>query len=214
MYISPTLVAFFAKNVITGPMEKKTNKNGLRSRKLIRQALLSLLKTKNPDDITIKDIVDEANINRATFYAHYSCLRDLSEEIENEVIDKLMAILKDFKADNFFSNPSPLLLQVSIILNEDIETYRTLIKTPRSNLFLEKLMNLFVDYLEKDQSIPQDVRSSKAFRIRASYFAGGLTTLYQEWFNGHLDCTLFDIPLEVSKMFSSKAGIPIIDNPC
>ena len=80
MYISPTLVAFFTKNVITGPMEKKTNKNGLRSRKLIRQALLSLLKTKNPDDITIKDIVDEANINRATFYAHYSCLRD--EELE------------------------------------------------------------------------------------------------------------------------------------
>ncbi len=195
-------------------MEKKTNKNGLRSRKLIRQALLTLLKTKNPNDITIKDIVDEANINRATFYAHYSCLRDLSEEIENEVIEKLMAILRDFKADNFFSNPSPLLLQVSIILNEDIETYRTLIKTPGSNLFLEKLMSLFIDYLEKDQSIPEEVRASKSFRLRASYFAGGLTTLYQEWFKGNLDCTLFDIPLEVSKMFSSNSHMPIINNPC
>lgn len=214
MYISPTPVAFFVKKFITTVMEKKTNKNGLRSRKLIRQALLTLLKTKNPNDITIKDIVDEANINRATFYAHYSCLRDLSEEIENEVIEKLMAILRDFKADNFFSNPSPLLLQVSIILNEDIETYRTLIKTPGSNLFLEKLMSLFIDYLEKDQSIPEDVRASKSFRLRASYFAGGLTTLYQEWFKGNLDCTLFDIPLEVSKMFSSNSRMPIINNPC
>ncbi len=194
-------------------MERKTNRNGMRSRRLIRQALLTLLKEKKPDDITIMDIVNEANINRATFYAHYSCLRDLYEEIENEVIDKMMTLLSDFKADNFFSNPSPLLLQVSIFLNEDIETYRTLINTPGSNLFLEKLRMIFIDYLEKDTSIKEDIRASKGFKLRVCYFAGGLTTLYQEWFNGKLDCTLFDIPLEVSKMFSPCVGIPIINNP-
>ncbi len=184
-------------------MERKTNKNGMRSRRLIREALLRLLKTKSPDDITIMDIVNEADINRATFYAHYSCLRDLYDEIEKEVIDKMMDILKDFKAENFFSNPGPLLLQISIFLNEDIETYRTLIKTPGSNLFIEKLMGIFIDYLKRDSSIPEEVRNARNFNIRAYYFAGGLSTLYQEWFNGNLDCTLFDIPLEVGKMLSS-----------
>lgn len=213
MYFFPTPVAFYFKMIITDIMERKTNRNGLRSRRLIRQALLTLLKTKSPEDITIMDIVNEANINRATFYAHYSCLRDLYDEIENEVIDKMMALLADFKADNFFSNPSPLLLQVSIFLNEDIETYRTLIKTPGSNLFLQKLMMLFVDYLEKDTSIHEDIRASKSFKLRVFYFAGGLTTLYQEWFNGNLDCTLFDIPLEVSRMFSPGTAVPIINNP-
>ncbi len=187
-------------------MERKTNKNGMRSRRLIREALLELLKKKSPDDITIMDIVKEADINRATFYAHYSCLRDLYDEIEKEVIDKMMELLKDFKAENFFSNPSPLLLQVSIFLNEDIETYRTLIKTPGSNLFLQKLMAIFIDYLKRDNSIAEEVRNSKSFNMRAYYFAGGLTTLYQEWFNGNLDCTLFDIPLEVGKMLSSGGG--------
>lgn len=191
--------------------ERKPNRNGLRSKKLIRQAFLTLLKTKSPSDITIMDVVKEANINRATFYAHYSCLRDLADEIEKEVIDRMMTLLKDFKADNFFSNPSPLLLQISIFLNEDIETYKTLINTPGSKLFLQKLMAIFIDYLEKDQSIPRCVRSSKNFRIRAYYFAGGLVTLYQEWFNGNLDCTLFDIPLEVSKMFTPEFQTPIIN---
>ena len=191
--------------------ERKPNRNGLRSKKLIRQAFLTLLKTKQPGDITIMDVVREANINRATFYAHYSCLRDLGDEIEKEVIDRMMALLKDFNPENFFSNPSPLLLQISIFLNEDIETYKTLMKTPGSKLFLQKLMSIFIDYIEKDQSIPAEVRQSKNFRFRAYYFAGGLETLYQEWFNGNLDCTLFDIPLEVSKMFSPESQTPIIN---
>ena len=191
--------------------ERKPNRNGLRSKKLIRQAFLTLLKTKQPGDITIMDVVREANINRATFYAHYSCLRDLGDEIEKEVIDRMMALLKDFNPENFFSNPAPLLLQISIFLNEDIETYKTLMKTPGSKLFLQKLMLIFIDYIEKDQSIPAEVRQSKNFRLRAYYFAGGLETLYQEWFNGNLDCTLFDIPLEVSKMFSPESQTPIIN---
>lgn len=193
-------------------MERKPNRNGLRSKKLIRQAFLTLLETKHPSDITIMDVVREANINRATFYAHYSCLRDLADEIEKEVIDKMMELLKDFRAENFFSNPSPLLLQISIFLNEDIETYKTLMKTPGSKLFLQKLMSIFIDYIEKDQSIPAEVRASKGFRLRAYYFAGGLETLYQEWFNGNLDCTLFDIPLEVSKMFIPDNTLPPIIN--
>ncbi len=193
-------------------MERRTNRNGLRSRKLIRQAYLALLERKNPENITIIDVVNEANINRATFYAHYSCLRDLADEIEKEVIDKMMSLLKDFRADNFFSNPAPVLLQISIFLNEDIESYKTLIKTPGSKLFLEKLMAIFIDYMEKDESIPAEVRSSKSFKLRAYYFAGGLVTLYREWFDGKLDCSLFDIPLEVSRMFSPSSPAPIINH--
>lgn len=185
----------------------------MRSRRLIREAFLRLLKEKDPNEISIMDIVNEADINRATFYAHYSCLRDLFDEIENEVIDKMMTLLKDFRADNFFSNPAPLLLQVSIFLNEDLETYRTLINTPGSNLFLEKLRLIFVDYIEKDTSIAEEVRSSKSFKLRVYYFAGGLSTLYQEWFNGNLDCTLFDIPLEVSKMFSPENSLACMKAP-
>ena len=63
-------------------MEKKLNKNALRSKRLIRQAFLTIVQKKDPSDISITEIVNEANINRATFYAHYSCLKDLLDEIE------------------------------------------------------------------------------------------------------------------------------------
>lgn len=190
------------------PIERKRNRNALRSKRLIRQAFISLIKRKPADRITITDIVNEANINRATFYAHYSCLKDLIDEIEQEVIDKLMTLLKDFRLENFFSNPAPLLLQVSIFLSEDPEYYKTLVATPESGLFIEKLMSIFIEYMEQDQSIPLEVRRSKSFHIRALFFAGGLVSLYLQWFRGQLDCTLFDIPLEVSQLFTKdQSGI-------
>ena len=117
-------------------------------------------------------------------------------------------VFHDPDVENFFSNPAPLLLQVSIFLSEDPEYYKTLVATPESGLFIDKLMSIFIEYMEQDQSIPLEVRRSKSFHIRALFFAGGLVSLYLQWFRGQLDCTLFDIPLEVSQLFTKdQSGI-------
>ncbi|MGB8908701.1 MAG: TetR/AcrR family transcriptional regulator [Candidatus Cybelea sp.] len=43
-----------------------------RTRKLIRDALASLLAEKNFESITVQDIAEQATVNRATFYAHFT----------------------------------------------------------------------------------------------------------------------------------------------
>ena len=43
-----------------------------RTRKLIRDALTSLLAEKSFEAITVQDVAERATINRATFYAHYT----------------------------------------------------------------------------------------------------------------------------------------------
>jgi AcrR family transcriptional regulator len=42
-----------------------------RTRLLLQDALVELLKKKGFDEISVQDIAEEATINRATFYAHY-----------------------------------------------------------------------------------------------------------------------------------------------
>lgn len=49
----------------------------LRTRDLLEQALLSLIKEKSFDSITVQDIIDRANVGRATFYLHYDNKEDL-----------------------------------------------------------------------------------------------------------------------------------------
>lgn len=43
-----------------------------RTRKLIRDALTSLLAEKAFESITVQDVAERATVNRATFYAHYA----------------------------------------------------------------------------------------------------------------------------------------------
>jgi AcrR family transcriptional regulator len=50
---------------------ENTDPRVLRSRQMLREALLRLLTRKEFDDISIQEIADEATLNRATFYLHY-----------------------------------------------------------------------------------------------------------------------------------------------
>jgi len=187
---------------ITGKQKKSEYRSAKRSRKLIRDAFLSLLKKKSETKITVTDIVNLADINRTTFYAHYPDVRGVVEEIENDVIEKMMAILKDFHYFSFFKNPAPLLLQISRFLEMDIDLYKQLILIDSSDAFLDKLKKIFAEFMENDPDIPQYIREKSSFAIRVSYFTGGIVNAYKQWLTGKLDCSLNDISMEIAAMIT------------
>ena len=185
---------------------KAEYRSAIRSRKMIRESFLELLKEKDISKITVTDIVNKADLNRSTFYAHYMDVRAITEEMENEVIDKMIEILKKFEFKNFFNNPTPLLLEVSRFLESNQDTYKILLKVNEAETFLKKLKNEFAKYMMSDTDIPEYLKDSKMVNLRISYFAGGIINMYQDWFNGNLDCSLNDIALEVSKLLSLEAN--------
>lgn len=75
----------------------------LRTRQLIRTAFRDLLQRKGFDAITIKDIAQEATINRATFYAHfedkYALLDEVTEQAFHERIPEQVADAQEFTDD-------------------------------------------------------------------------------------------------------------------
>ncbi len=48
-----------------------------RTRKLLQDAIMQLIREKGYDAVTVQDILDRANVGRATFYAHYQNKEDL-----------------------------------------------------------------------------------------------------------------------------------------
>lgn len=52
--------------------------------------------------------------------------------------------------------------------------------------------------------IPNYLSDTKMVNLRISYFSGGIINMYQDYFNGKLDCTLNDISLEVAKQYQLK----------
>ena len=57
------------------------------TRKVLKESLLKLLEEKPINRITVKEVCDLAELNRATFYSHYSDCFELLESIENELVD-------------------------------------------------------------------------------------------------------------------------------
>lgn len=63
---------------------------------VLQQALLKILQTKHIDRVTIKELCEEAKVNRGTFYLHYSTPNDLLLEIEQQFIDENLAFFSPY----------------------------------------------------------------------------------------------------------------------
>ena len=60
-----------------------------RSKDAIKKAFVDLMKRRTYDEITVKDLAEEARINRKTFYAHYDTKQALFESMMREMFDDI-----------------------------------------------------------------------------------------------------------------------------
>lgn len=77
---------------MAGDAAEPTDARMLRTRKALRQALLSLIGRKQLDDITIREIAGEAGIGYATFFRHHASKAELLDEVAADEIGRLMAL--------------------------------------------------------------------------------------------------------------------------
>lgn len=68
-------------------MEEKLDRRVIKTKERIREVFIDLLTQKPLKSITVKELSDKADINRATFYLHYNDVFDLLEQLQNEVVD-------------------------------------------------------------------------------------------------------------------------------
>jgi AcrR family transcriptional regulator len=72
---------------------RKLDPRVVRTRQQLRAALVSLIEERGFDALTVQDITDRAELNRATFYLHYRDKHDLLENSLRDAIDELMSDL-------------------------------------------------------------------------------------------------------------------------
>ncbi|NLJ70553.1 MAG: TetR/AcrR family transcriptional regulator [Clostridiaceae bacterium] len=99
----------------------------LRTKQSLYKSLCSLLKKKPLSQITISEITSKANINRSTFYLHYTNLFDLQNEIEENLFQIYKNSLDDYLAS--------LNSQTSNTTNEESGNLNTNDLTPEINLY-------------------------------------------------------------------------------
>lgn len=65
-----------------------------KTRRAIKQAFMQLRQERTLEQITVKELSELAQISKATFYLHYRDIYDLSECLQQEVIEKIITHMK------------------------------------------------------------------------------------------------------------------------
>lgn len=81
-----------------------------RTRMNIRDAFIELRSRKPIEKITVKELAEAAFINKATFYQHYADLYDLSESMEDELIDNIIGSIPH--PDTLLDDPKQATLEI------------------------------------------------------------------------------------------------------
>lgn len=167
---------------------RATYRNAIRSKQLIREAMITLLNKKSLTEITVSDIVKTANINRGTFYNHYGNPIDVLEEIKEELMQKLSNALKLSKEKNdidsflntviehFRKNeeeyrkiidaiPMSVIDKMKQELINEIETLKPDIDNLSLSLIVNGIAGLYLDFLKDKVSFSYDeiTRTLKEF---------------------------------------------------
>ena len=70
-------------------MAQRENQRIALSKRLLKEGLLRILAGKRLEDVNVSALCRESGINRATFYRHYTCPRDVLVDLERDMMQEL-----------------------------------------------------------------------------------------------------------------------------
>ncbi len=185
------------------PTRKTEYRSSLRSKRLIISAFLELLGEKEFDRITVTEIAERADLNRRTFYAHYSDVRAVMDEIEERASEQIIGFIREINSIEFWTDPISLFTQITDYLKKDQYMYRIMLNASTSASFVTRLQREFADYMRTLPYLPAELRQTQDYLNRAYFYAGGIANLYVMWFRGELGGTLEDVANTLTKMIMS-----------
>jgi AcrR family transcriptional regulator len=145
---------------------------------VLRESLLGLMKTKPISKITSTELCRSADINRNTFYAHYSSPEDLLSSIEEELYAEIKEAIEH--SLKFESIPT-LIVEICQSIQKNVALCQILFSEYGDALFLRRIM-----YIAHDKSI---IEWKKALAVEDptqmerlyTYFANGCVAIIQAW---------------------------------
>lgn len=168
------------------PMPKSEYRSAIRSRRLINQALAELMQEKPLDKITVTDVVKRADINRGTFYAHYTDVSDVVTQQMEAACQTLRTALADRGPEVTAGDAAFVLRKLQALFEENLEFFSALLSSSLATAATEQLRDIFIDYMM--QHPPKDLPTDR-FLFLIRFASGGLSAMYRDWVAGKLPMT-------------------------
>ena len=159
---------------------KAEYRSSIRSKTMIKEAMLELMVEKPFDKITITDIVKKADINRGTFYAHYDNTAEVLKSISASVMDEIAAAFKAKNNSDALWNPRGYLKQISDFFLTNPTYFARLVATDTISEVLNDARHNAIKKILNDLGMDLPESSKAQLSIILDYSISGICTLYTD----------------------------------
>lgn len=167
------------------------------TRMVLKESLMDLLKNKPISNITIKEVCELADINRSTFYSHFSSQYDLLNAIEEEFIEDMVSTLNQY---NFSKEEEALKMTEKILeyiaLKSDV--CQTLLSENSDIHFQKKGMAITQEFIFKNW-ISDTHFDRETFEYINIFVVSGSIYVIKNWLENGMDKT----PREMAEIINN-----------
>lgn len=173
---------------------KNLNSSSRKTKEAIKKAFAEVLQEKKElQYVSVKEIVQKAQITRSSFYNHYDNIYDVARDFQDEMLDVLL-VHEDKKvitSNDIFS----YIDDITQFLKTHEEIYTLILSSSETFFFMERLNKLLKQKL-LDLVRYQD---DKADVLKATFFTDGAINLVIRYFRKEISYTLDDISEFIKK---------------
>lgn len=149
---------------------------------LLKESLLELLKEKPLPKITIKEICENADVNRSTFYLHYVDQFALCDEIENDSVEKINTCLAKVSMEN---NRVEGLIEFLSYMKSNGELFKILMRPDFNNSFRVRFSEVAVKRLAELDYHNNVSNEDKDYIFRFMFM--GVLGMLEKWIKDDFD---------------------------
>jgi AcrR family transcriptional regulator len=178
-------------------MAKKADRRVERTQQLLRRALFSLIQEKGFEVLSVQEIIDRANVGRATFYTHFDNKQDLLVSGFDDLRDSLKkrrreALSRGTSVDErVFAFSQEMFAHA----NELREIFQAMVGKESGAAIQRLLHKLLVDLVRDDvkASVRRNDGTSVPTEALVQFIAGGLFGLLMLWLDGKMRLSAEDV---------------------
>ena len=177
---------------------KKIDRRIQKTKEGIRNAFIQLIQSKDYSSITITELANLANIDRKTFYLHYTSIDDVLKEFGAEATDRVRVLLKNtqpFEIKKFFQGLNQIML-------DDINLYRHISTETSYAFFLTQCKDILKNSLI-ESFYNKSGLSKERFDVYAAYISSGIIGIYTNWLSSNSTMSLEEL---------TKVAIDAVEN--
>lgn len=181
---------------VTDLPQKKEDLRVQKTKKNIKETFLTLLEEKTLDKIHVQEILDIAQINRATFYKYYLDKYDLAEQLSNACMDTITTLAeKRFDKNRNLSEIKAVILDIYGYIKTNRRTVLALWKSEGNSIHLYRDMENLLRSLCMER-LQAEGADTPEFQ---DYFATIYATLVLTTIKWHIER---DYELDLQRMFA------------